>query len=596
MPTILKVLILVAISTATAKHLPGASEDHRVWPTQRAPRAVMRTTNMDTFERVRSPQGCLWSNPHQGPTHVLAQSLAGLAAKAVNENRHDELVWIDLSSGSYPRWFDRTVENLGIEVRGPIEPWDLLQRYIDNGLVDGYVLYRFGSGEPSINVATVIAGLKNAAMISEGQEERAVAMGLRRIADVRDKDEAWAFERYRDRLNPAFALAQNPNKPNSRDIAIAHNMMVIFGMDAPTEDVFKWLRPMAPIIGWNHGDEGRTVAQMSRYGHTLMPADWSMNIPVMSAGAHAMAPSKSFRTFDPRKIDWNDKTSAVAFLMSDGDNIQWMQNNFVCSTSFWSNESHGDYPIGWGLPYSELDEMAPVIIEELKRSQPADSTPCLNLGYYYPDLLGEAYDVEQRQDILKSLAHRAGYHLQRHGAGVLMFLCKDVLSDDAQEAYRVLVAETEGLAGIITLQYAPYDGGEGRIFWYENADGIEIPVITSAYTTWANSSPNHRRTGNPSEIIELINSNAEKLREHDEPFFACTIVHVWSRYLQRDGEIIDQHPHGRGERGMSPLTWVVDDLADDIMLVSPEELIWRLRMQRNPEQTRRAIELLGSDN
>jgi hypothetical protein len=573
----------------------GGEIKHRSWPIQAAPAAVVKTIDFGDFEMVRRPDGKLWSNRHEGPTHMMVQSLSGLAAQAVNEGRLDELVWIDLGIGSYPDWFESTVRRLNLEVRGPVEPWDLVERYRQKGLIEGYVLYRFGHNQPSVNVATVVAGLRRAIMISEGQEEKARAHGLKMIMDVRERDEAWCFEQFRDELNRSYLLAQNPFKPNSRDLAIAHRMMVIFGMDEPAESVYRWLEPLSPVIGWNRGDEGETVAQISRYGHVLMPADWSMNIPLLSAGSHLREDASMFRSVDPREIDWEGESSAVAFLMSDGDNIQWMQNDFVGGPDFWSNRHHGQFPVGWGLPYAELEEMAPAILEKLKSTQPPNSTPCLNLGYYYPDLLGQAYPREKRQELLRMLARRAGHYLTRNGGRVLMFISMNVKSPAAMEAYRVLAAETEGLLGIITLQYAPYDAGAGEIFWFENAEGRPIPVVTTAYTIWANSRPEHSRSANPQEVIEMMRAEAADRNAAGEDYFACGVAHVWSRF-KRGRSAGGQGSHGdrAGSRGLSPLAWALEDIGDGMAVVSPEELLWRIMMSRNPEAAQAMIDKLYS--
>ena len=37
----------------------------------------------------------------------------------------------------------------------------------------------------------------------------------------------------------------------------------------------------------------------------------------------------------------------VAFLMSDGDNIQWMYNTFAVQPSWWASPDRGKVPLGW---------------------------------------------------------------------------------------------------------------------------------------------------------------------------------------------------------------------------------------------------------
>ena len=51
---------------------------------------------------------------------------------------------------------------------------------------------------------------------------------------------------------------------------------------------------------------------------------------------------------DPTQIDWTDQRSAVSFIGSDGDNVQWLQGNFFLGNqSYWGNPQRGKIPFGW---------------------------------------------------------------------------------------------------------------------------------------------------------------------------------------------------------------------------------------------------------
>jgi len=45
-----------------------------------------------------------------------------------------------------------------------------------------------------------------------------------------------------------------------------------------------------------------------------------------------------------------------------------------------------------------------------------------------------------------------------------------------------------------------------------------------------------------------------------------------------------------GARGYTPVTWCVERLPASIRTVGPEELVWRIRMKHDPEQTRKLIQ------
>lgn len=74
------------------------------------------------------------------------------------------------------------------------------------------------------------------------------------------------------------------------------------------------------------------------------------------------------------------------------------------------------------------------------------------------------------------------------------------------------------------------------------------------------------------------------------------IAHVWSWFKHAPGsdENAEDMPQEKaaalgGVRGYTPVTWCAEGLPSNIRTVSPEELIWRIRMKHNAEQTKKQI-------
>ena len=61
----------------------------------------------------------------------------------------------------------------------------------------------------------------------------------------------------------------------------------------------------------------------------------------------------------------------IAFLMSDGDNIQWMYNAFPIQPSWWGSPDRGTVPLGWTLSPG-LVELGPVILNYIARTATAN--------------------------------------------------------------------------------------------------------------------------------------------------------------------------------------------------------------------------------
>ena len=249
------------------------------------PKALVRTKSQIEFPDLRASRD------------MMVQSVAGLAAKGVNEGRADEMVWVAVDDNvDVEDWFARLLQrHPQLEMRGTFGPWDLVDRYAKQGLIKGYILYRAdpSKGEInehrpgmdcSVNVATSLAGLLDGIIVDERLEPEAKAHGLTLLLDVRDKTQAWCFQTYQDRFNRRMVCTQDPRKPNVRDLAIAQKTFVVYGDAEPVPTVMKWLDPLSPILGWNGGDEFKATELSTSWGHIQTATDWAVNLPVLMAG------------------------------------------------------------------------------------------------------------------------------------------------------------------------------------------------------------------------------------------------------------------------------------------------------------------------
>ena len=182
--------------------------------------------------------------------------------------------------------------------------------------------------------------------------------------------------------------------------------------------------------------------------------------------------------------------------------------------------------------------------------------------------------------------------MQQAGCTTFMFLCKSINSSSALQAYDMYARHINDLSGMFTIQYSPYEAGDGKVFWAKNCDGIDIPVITIKYCIWANI--DLPGSGTPAKIARLLNSDAAKARAKNEPFYAVVMTHAWSGFKQQANDCNDRAENGLFQQsgtkaGITPTKWCVDRLDPAIKVVSPEELVWRIRMAHNPQQTKAAI-------
>ncbi|WP_165227287.1 GxGYxYP domain-containing protein [Aquisphaera insulae] len=538
---------------------------------------------------------------------MLVQSVAGLAAQAVNEHRGDELVWVSTTNRDLEDWYARILRRPGAPAARAeaLDPWTLVDRFRKAGIVHGYVLYRADASkgeinehrpglDNSVNVATSLAGVLGGVLVEEALEPEARRRGLERLADARDRTLSWCFETYRDRFNRRLLVCQDPRKPNVRDLAIAQKCFTAYGPDSSVEAAMKWMEPLSGVIGWNGGDEFETTRLSTVHGQFQTATDWCMNLPVLMAGSSA-SPSPGVEPFDPSSIDWKDDRGAVSFVMTDGDNVQWYEGGFFGGPSYWSSPARGKIAFGWSCPFAHLAQLGPVLIDRAREQRgPNDSFLEWGGGYYYPDLF--ARDRPDRWGLLAEHARRTTQLMQRTGTRLIGFNVSDIDSPDAIRSYQAIAGASRGLAAILAFEYNPYEGGAGRVWWVRDADGVEIPVISTRYSIWEHY-PAGRSGGTPAKVARLIReSDAAAAAAKEAPRLDWVIVHAWSYFRHAPGsdESAEEMPQdegpSRGVRGYVPATWCAERLPESIRVIAPEELAWRIRMRHDPAATRKAIQ------
>lgn len=564
------------------------------WPQQAAPRAYRSlvldsSTNDEDEEELNSLT--------RGPHAVLANSLSGIAARAVNEGRHDELIWVQTNRRIYREWLAETVSRNQLEERPPVSVHDLVKMYRDLDLLHGYVLYRRDDSQGrnytkrdginiSINAATTLAaGMDGVLIVEERIEEEIAYLGLRRVADARMMTEEEAFEKVKASLSNKSLLTMDPRAPNLRDMAIAHRLATVYGTDDFFQRLVTWVEPNSVVLGWNSGDEGQHTQPLSRQGLVQSASNWANNIPMISAGAHQHVATRITHPQNDEIQESDEPPHLISFLMSDGDNVQYLMGGFFDRPGYWGEEIRGDFPVGWSICAAKLAQVAPGVLNKIE----ATATPNDNLiefsgGYFYPDYFGRGRP--DGIELLKTHADMLAVRMEETGTRVLTFICKDVTSRESLEAYQVFADRIPGLLGMIAVQYYPYNGGHGEIFWVEGMDGHQIPVITPRYCIWEHA--NWKGGGTPARIARLANEYSANALAESVPSYSLVSVHIWSVFQEIEGndEQAENVPRpegrrrGSGERGLYSIKRTIDRLDPKIRVVTPEEMILHLRAEK----------------
>ena len=111
-------------------------------------------------------------------------------------SRQEEQIYIRLLAGGYDTWLNDLVDNYGIERVDMTDAFELLDYFKDN--LNGYLLYQVGNG--SINSATSLAGIEQAIVVEQSIENQVIALGLNLIHDMRNVEESWVYDNYKEQL------------------------------------------------------------------------------------------------------------------------------------------------------------------------------------------------------------------------------------------------------------------------------------------------------------------------------------------------------------------------------------------------------------
>lgn len=569
--------IFLSCLCACALSLGAVGYDGRHgWPVQKAPEKII----------VCSPT-------QNRAEEMLLQSLSGLAAQAVNDGRCDEMVWCYTDNPAYKRIYGQTVTALGIKQEKQMNVWEVLDYLKKRHVVRGYVLYRMDKERSeyyashkdtdySCNVATVYAALLRGVLIDESLQAKAESFGLKLLKDARNEDMTVCFEKNRTHLNDCSALSVPPGVPNMRDYAIAHRLMLYADEPELMNKVLEWVRPLSPILGWGCGDEYDFTSVISEWGHYNTATNWCINLPLISSASDFVELNK-LTEISPVGIDYASNYSCHTYVMSDGDNMQWTMGNFIDSDIYMGNSAIHDIGLSWTLCPVNLSIVSPVTWNELVGFQTPNFTYLeYGGGYQYPDLF--AVRRPNRQELLREFARRLDYHFKQLNLSVFGCICKDISSKEAQEAFEIYAQEIEPLAGILAVQYFPYEQ-DGRIYWVQNSDGISIPVITASCSIWNEVRNDRPRAGAPEYVASLINREYLAASQRGDNMLGWTIVHAWSDFSQTS-KLLDKS----GAAGVYPVCASERLLLDSIWPVPINELIWRIRMKYRKNETMQLLQ------
>ncbi len=446
---------------------------------------------------------------------LLISTLAGAVAQ------NQPAIFIRLGNG-YLKWQAdlEQIYGLVMDLTYQHDPWGLFSRFKNQLAEPAYLLCDLQPS--SMNVATSLSGIWHLVAVDAGIEAQVQAQGLQLKLDVRGKDEDWCFRNYWQEFNPGLLIQQKESLMSLRDYAALAGAFTFYdGNSALMHKVMNAAAADAPVLGW--GDAAQGEDQFIRPGSEnslfTVPADHAWNLSVFSG---VKADSLYQRTHT-ETLPAIDSVHTVTFVMSDGDNIQWIMNDFTVNENWFGNPLRGQFDMGWTISPA-LVALAPTILDRVYRD--AATGPGRDFfvcgvsggGYFYPSYYA---DLGTHCDRLNSYMQAADLNIVTILESRRGFFTPEILDNYTRQSQ---------IIGCFYLDYAQYDYYAGKIVWSNGK-----PVVSAKFNLW-------HTFDTPEYIASMINRLPRNPAEATA--YSFVNVHPWSRSLddvRRTIEIFNEH-------------------------------------------------------
>lgn len=479
-------------------------------------------------------------NQGTGTRRALMASLSGVVARTTADValgyqssvfNSDPEFWVDQYVAKHP---------------GSSKVWQgSVEWFIDQYKADlsGYVVY----DSSTINEATSVAGALGAVMVDQSLLSGSIGTalsnaGLSQVEDVRWRSSSWVYSNYGAMFNKDRIFRQSPSFDYQlRSLAVKEGGFVFNETGAERDIYLAGQNDQSLVYGWGfNGSETEFFSSASQNNLMAVPADhlqsagphsaWDADVPKQAASTPINTPTQAGKQY-------------VAFVMSDGDNVQWLTNDFARDTRWFGSPYRGNFDFTFDLSPALLDTN-PVALQYLYEQAAGDANKTLfatagGQGFNYPS---EVPDVEGFMDATVQAMKAVDHNVI------------SVLDDNYTVPSLQQMVARDQVAGLMLKTGAAYAADNGTIRWYQGK-----PIMSVKYTLWDGFDT-------PNSIINSLN-NAPSDPFNDQGSFTIVNVHPWSTSAAGGG---------LGDP-MSNVNLIVQNLDSNVEVVTLEELFFQLR-------------------
>ncbi|GMH71775.1 hypothetical protein TL16_g05741 [Triparma laevis f. inornata] len=388
-----------------------------------------------------------------------------------------------------------------------------------------YVLCKIGDNSTSAALSFSAASSDPVIVATDAIVPMLETHGIKMIKNLTDTadDPFWALDQDDLTFNSHVSVIQNAMNPIPlADLTVKCGALSWWGWgdcekdpqlpSLPARALNLLTKGDSVVLGWGGGDdpEWNCVHASTRYGaFGMIATDQAINAGILNIDPKNVdiTPQKP-KPAQPENTDTPKHT--VSFVMSDGDNVQWVLNDWSAATGnngWWSSEDRGKVKMGWTLSPS-LASLAPTVLKTiLDGATENDQIIAGPSGAAYAFVNDFPDD-----DTSTAFSTETSYLMETAGMRIV-----NVLNDEGWASSVGNLLSQDNIDGVFLYEYNGYSELEGAISFVEDK-----PVVGGRFNLW---SPDFY---NVTTLVEALQDlpNLDDVTSSDG--YTVIPVHAWS--------------------------------------------------------------------
>ena len=443
---------------------------------------------------------------------LLFLSLQGLV------NKHEAVLFLEIDE------YINYIKEYEIKYISLQEALNMFKKYYH-----GCITLDFYIGNIDINIASSLSAIFEALIIPNNFKHLIEEYQLKVLYDCTtltgdyiDK-QRYIFNLYKDRFNKDGLIHQVTLKNNChitlRDYGISKKWFCFYtGEDDKAKEfrkeVLMWADKNICIHGWT-SDEISFVADISKYGDYIIPMDWSCNHSFLSKQSKKEIKQKEF------KEEILENKHYLTIVVSDGDNIQWLERDFAFTSTFADRiKDRRKFPISFTMAPAmyELSNAAIRYIYSLAENE-----------YFVSGVSGAGYmnPCAFPKNYLPTFCNNTSKLMKMTDLSVVTLLDNKSNMVNVINTIDNYAIYDNIIGGIYEIDPSKYEGGKGEIYFSSNGK----PFVSVRVSFWSKDGTNKTVTDEwIQEIADKINSF--KIDKTSKEGYTVLNVHPWSTKIK----------------------------------------------------------------